>query len=84
MNQAAKLADARRIAESCRVTFDLEKLRLNIQSGLDGEQVTRADVYDWLEALGFTPCGDSNAWIGRKRILRHFAEGEVTSIEALQ
>ncbi|MDB5290178.1 MAG: hypothetical protein JWL69_1419 [Phycisphaerales bacterium] len=73
--------DVRRLAESCRVVFDLNRLRANIQAGLDGETVSEADVHDWLEALGFTPALDGHAWIGRHRGLRHFAEGEVISIE---
>jgi hypothetical protein len=75
-----KPADSRRVAESCRVVFDMDRLRANIQAGLDGETVAEADVYDWLEALGFTPSTDGRAWIGRHRGLRHFAEGEVLSI----
>ena len=31
-----KMADAQRLAESCRVVFDLERLRANIESGLTG------------------------------------------------
>ncbi|HWE02409.1 MAG TPA: hypothetical protein VG326_08345 [Tepidisphaeraceae bacterium] len=84
MSISAKIADARQLAESCRVTFDLERLRANIESGLEGEQVTRADVNDWLEALGFSPSGDGVAWIGRRRTLRHFGTGEVLTIEPLQ
>ena len=84
MSISAKIADAREHAESCRVTFDLERLRVNIESGLEGEHVTRADVNDWLEALGFSPSGDGVAWIGRKRTLRHFGQGEVLTIDALK
>ena len=84
MSISAKIADARQLAESCRVTFDLERLRANIESGLEGEEVTRSDVNDWLEALGFSPSGDGAAWIGRRRTLRHFGEGEVLTIDALQ
>ena len=84
MSISAKIADARQLAESCRVTFDLERLRANIESGLEGEHVTRADVNDWLEALGFSPSSDGAAWIGRKRTLRHFGEGEVLTIDALK
>jgi hypothetical protein len=80
----AKIADAKRLAESCRVIFDMEKLRRNIESGLKGEQhITCDDVHDWLEALGFSPSSDGTAWIGRRRTLRHFAEGEVVSFDSI-
>lgn len=82
MNTAAQLADARRLADSCKVVFDLEKLRANIESGLEGEHVSLADVHDWLEALGFSLATDGHAWLGRRRTLRHFAAGEVLSINA--
>ena len=81
MTTAARIADARRLAESCSVVFDMERLRTNIQSGLDGEHVSKADVYDWLEALGFSRSNDGKSWIGRRKTLRHFAEGEVLKIE---
>ena len=81
MSISAKVIDARRLAESCRVIFDMERLRKNIEAGLDGERVTTADVHDWLEALGFSPCSDGTAWIGRRRTLRHFGEGEVVSMD---
>ena len=81
---SAKVADARRLAESCRVIFNLERLRANIQSGLKGEKVSEQDVHDWLEALGFSPSSDGTAWIGRRRTLRHFAEGEVVSYDSIQ
>ena len=71
------------MAESCRVVFDIERLRANIESGLDGEHVTTHDVHDWLEALGFSPAPDHNAWIGRRRTLRHFADGEVVKYEGV-
>lgn len=80
----AKIADARRLAESCRVVFDLEKLRLNIESGVKGEHISNDDVHDWLEALGFSPSSDGTAWIGRRRTLRHFAQGEVVSFDSIQ
>ncbi|HWE96311.1 MAG TPA: hypothetical protein VG269_20275 [Tepidisphaeraceae bacterium] len=76
-------ADHRKLVESCKVVFDLDRLRANIEAGLDGETVTAADVHDWLEALGFTPARDGHGWIGRHRGLRHFAEGEVISIEGV-
>jgi hypothetical protein len=81
---SAKIADARHLAESCRVVFDLNRLRANIQAGIQGEKVSQEDVYDWLEALGFTPSSDGTAWIGRRRTLRHFADGEVVSYDAIQ
>lgn len=84
MSFTAKIAEARQIAESCRVTFDLERLRSNLESGLEGERVSRADVRDWLEALGFEPSSDGAAWIGRRRTLRHFGDGEVLTIEAVE
>ncbi len=84
MSISAKIADARLIAESCRVTFDVERLRANIESGLKGEKVTRDDVKDWLEALGFSPTNDGIAWIGRRKTLRHFGAGEVLTIDSLQ
>jgi hypothetical protein len=77
------MADAQRVAESCRVVFNLERLRANIESGLKGEHVTTEDVYDWLEALGFTRASDGTGWIGRRKTLRHFAEGEVVSFEGI-
>jgi hypothetical protein len=80
---SAKVTDARRLAESCRVVFNLERLRANIESGLQGEHVTTDDVYDWLEALGFSQSPDG-AWIGRRRTLRHFADGEVVSFDSIQ
>ena len=83
MSISAKIADAKMQAECCRVVFDIERVRANIESGLTGERVTRADVDDWLEALGFQQTPDGRTWIGRKRILRHFAEGEVVRIEPL-
>jgi hypothetical protein len=73
--------DARQLAESCRVVFNMERLRKNIESGLLGDHVSRDDVRDWLEALGFTPSADGVAWIGRRRTLRHFADGEVVSVD---
>jgi hypothetical protein len=76
----ARIADARRLAESCRVVFDLERLRLNIEAGLKGDRVTAEDVQDWLEALGFTLALDGGAWVGRRKVLRHFGEGEVLSV----
>jgi hypothetical protein len=81
---SAKVADARRLAESCRVVFDIERLRANIQAGIKGEKVSADDVRDWLEALGFSQSSDGGAWIGRKRTLRHFAEGEVVSYDSIQ
>src|SRR5579862_3728257 len=76
----ARIADARRLAESCRVVFDLERLRANIEAGLTGDRVSTEDVRDWLEALGFTLSKDGAAWIGRRKVLRHFGEGEVLSV----
>ncbi len=78
-----KMAEAQRLAESCRVVFNLERIRANIESGLKGEHVTTDDVYDWLEALGFTRAPDGAGWIGRRKVLRHFAEGEVVSSEEM-
>lgn len=83
MSISAKIADARQAAESCRVVFDIERLRANIEAGLSEERVTRADVSDWLEALGFTQALDGSAWIGRRRTLRHFADGEVLRVETV-
>jgi hypothetical protein len=80
---SARVADARRLAESCRVVFNMEKLRRNIESGVKGEHITSEDVHDWLEALGFTQSSDGIAWIGRRRTLRHFAEGEVVSYDSM-
>lgn len=84
MSISAKIADARQIAESCRVTFDIEKLRVNIEAGLDGERVTESDVSDWLEALGFSLTPDGVTWVGRKRTLRHFGAGEVLTVDAVR
>ena len=64
MSISAKIAETRQIAESCRVTFDIERLRVNIESGLDGERVTESDVGDWLEALGFSLSSDGVTWVG--------------------
>ncbi|HET6248442.1 MAG TPA: hypothetical protein VFE47_12140 [Tepidisphaeraceae bacterium] len=80
---SARVADARQLAESCRVVFDLERLRVNIQAGIQDEKVSPEDVCDWLEALGFSPSSDG-AWIGRKRTLRHFAEGEVVKYDDIK
>jgi hypothetical protein len=78
------MADAQRLAESCRVIFDLERIRANIETGLTGEHVTPGDVHDWLEALGFFRAPDGLAWIGRRKTLRHFAKGEVVRFEDVQ
>lgn len=80
MISSAKEADALRRAESCKVFFNIERLRTNIESGLKGEHVSTQDVFDWLEALGFSPATEG-AWIGRRKTLRHFAEGEVVKFE---
>ena len=80
MSISARVVENRQLAESCRVTFDIERLRVNIEAGLDGERVTEADVGDWLEALGFTQAADGHSWIGRKRTLRHFGQGEVLAV----
>lgn len=84
MSISAKVTDARRLAESCRVVFNLERLRANIESGLQGEHVTTDDVHDWLEALGFSPSPDGTCWIGRRQTLRNFADGVVVKFDSIQ
>jgi hypothetical protein len=79
----ARLADARRVAESCRVVFNLERIRSNIESGLKGEHATHDDVHAWLEALGFDLTADGKAWVGSRRTLRHFAAGEVVQFDSM-
>ena len=83
MSVISRGPDFQKLAQTCRVVFDTERLRANIESGLIGEHVTESDVRDWLEALGFTPSADGKAWIGRRRALRHFADGEVVGVETI-